>query len=79
MIDPQLRGKVTLKTGANHGMGAATAKAFVTQGCRVFVTYYRDGGRYSEEELQKAREEGVGGDALYRQLLHGGGGWRMHQ
>jgi NAD(P)-dependent dehydrogenase (short-subunit alcohol dehydrogenase family) len=28
MIDPGLRGKVVLVTGANHGIGAATAKAF---------------------------------------------------
>lgn len=26
MIDPQLAGKVALVTGANHGIGVATAK-----------------------------------------------------
>ena len=68
MIDPQLAGKVALITGANHGIGAATAKAFAAQGCKVFVTYYRDACRYSDEELQKAGQDGVGGDALYRAL-----------
>ena len=68
MIDPQLGGKVALITGTNHGIGAAAAKAFAAQGCRVFVTYYRDACRYSEDELQQAREAGAGGDALYRAM-----------
>lgn len=68
MIDPQLEGKVVLITGANHGIGAATAKAFAVQGAQVFITYYRDTCRYSEEELDKAREAGIGGDVLYRAM-----------
>jgi 3-oxoacyl-[acyl-carrier protein] reductase len=68
MIDPQLRDKVVLITGANHGIGAATAKAFAEQGAKLFVTYYREGSRYSDEELRKARETGVGGDMLYRAM-----------
>jgi len=68
VIDPQLEGKVVLITGANHGIGAATAKAFAAQGAQVFITYYRDTCRYSEEELDKAREAGIGGDVLYRAM-----------
>ncbi|RLC99386.1 MAG: hypothetical protein DRI77_02875 [Chloroflexi bacterium] len=41
MIDPGLKGKVALVTGANHGIGAATAKAFAAQGAMVFITYLR--------------------------------------
>ncbi len=52
-------------TGANHGMGAATAKAFAAQEAKVFLSYYRDECRYSDEELDKAREAGIGGDVLY--------------
>lgn len=41
MIDTRLQGKVVLVTGANHGIGAATARAFGAQGAAVFVHYFR--------------------------------------
>jgi 3-oxoacyl-[acyl-carrier protein] reductase len=43
MIDPGLVGKVVLITGANNplGIGAATARAFATQGADVFLHYWR--------------------------------------
>lgn len=43
MIDTGLKNKVVLITGVNnpHGIGAATAKAFATEGAAVFVTYLR--------------------------------------
>jgi 3-oxoacyl-[acyl-carrier protein] reductase len=66
MLDTGLENKVALITGANHGIGAATARALVTQGAQVFLTYYREPTLYSEEELCRALETDVGGDVLYR-------------
>ena len=68
MINPRLENKVVLVTGANHGIGAAIAKAFATQGAKVFISFYREPCRYSDEELQQAKAKGVGGDVLYRAM-----------
>lgn len=68
MIDPRLENKVALVTGANHGIGAAIARAFAAQGAKVFITFYRPPSPYSEEELQQVKAAGVGGDVLYRAM-----------
>jgi 3-oxoacyl-[acyl-carrier protein] reductase len=68
MLDPALERRVVLITGANHGIGAATARLFVEQRASVFLTYYRPPCPYSEAQLQQARESGIGGDVLYRAL-----------
>src|SRR5260370_41009111 len=43
MIDPGLKEKVVLITGANnpHGIGAGVAQTFAAQGSRVFLHYFR--------------------------------------
>ena len=66
MLDPQLTDKVVLITGANHGIGAATAWAFAAQGAKVFISYFREATIYSDEELAAAKTGAIGGDKLYR-------------
>lgn len=66
MINPKLDGKVVLVTGANHGIGAATARVFAAQGAKVFLTYFCEPCEFEADELDAAREAGVGGVRLYR-------------
>jgi len=65
MIDTGLKNKIVLVTGANHGIGAATAKAFAAEEAKVFITYLRlspeDYG-ISQEEVNQASTPGM---ALY--------------
>lgn len=59
-----LKDKVALVTGANHGIGAATALAFAKEGAKVFIHYLRlspeEYGGISQEEADKAKEPGRG-------------------
>jgi len=70
-------GHVAIVTGANHGIGAATAEALARQGCAVLCTYWRledapDPGtpqayrdnRAQDAEPVIARIEAAGGRAL---------------
>ncbi len=68
MIDAQLENKVVLITGANHGIGAAAARAFARQGAKVFITYYREPVSHTPAELDAARQAGAGGEPLYRAM-----------
>ena len=68
MIDTKLKSKVALITGANHGIGAATALALGAQGVKVFASFFRPLPQYSEAELRKAEETGLGGDVFYRAM-----------
>ena len=41
MVDTRISGRVALVTGANHGIGAATAVALAREGAKVLITYLR--------------------------------------
>ncbi len=69
MIDPGLKGKVVLITGANnpHGIGAGVARAFAAQGCRVFLHYFRQkDAAATREEIDEAGKPGL---SFYRAQL----------
>jgi len=68
MIDTGLKDKVVLITGANHGIGATSAKAFAVQGAKVFITYYRPPRQYTEQELEDAQKSGAGGSVFYEAM-----------
>ena len=61
MIETGLQNKVVIVTGANHGIGAATALAFARQGAKIFVHYLRQSPElYGEtrENVERAKHPG---------------------
>lgn len=63
MINPNIEGKTVLVTGANHGIGAATALAFAQQKTKVFITFLRikespvwRNDEYQKKQVQNANE-----------------------
>jgi 3-oxoacyl-[acyl-carrier protein] reductase len=65
MVETGLQGKTVLITGANHGIGAATAKAFAAEGANVLISYLRMSPLVANEYIGKADDLTVPGLALY--------------
>ena len=65
MKEGWLVGRIALVTGANHGIGAATARALAAEGAAVFVTAYRRAPRFEESVRAAALTAGIGGPELY--------------
>jgi 3-oxoacyl-[acyl-carrier protein] reductase len=75
VIDPGLAGRVVLVTGANSGIGAATARAFAAQRA-VVVLHYLHGAAAAPDpavEIQHAVPGRAAALALARELEAGGG------
>ena len=66
MIDPGLKDKVALITGANNpfGIGAAIARAFASHGTNVFIHYFRQTTELSDNK-QNIRESQNPGLAFF--------------
>jgi 3-oxoacyl-[acyl-carrier protein] reductase len=70
VVDTGLKGKVVLVTGANHGVGAATAIAFAQEGSDVFLTYLRLApGTYAGIRAKKAETAEGPGPEYYDKIL----------
>ena len=68
MIDPGLRDKVVLVTGANNpfGIGAAIARAFAAQSTSVFITYLRSLPEEFGIDAATAAKARTPGEEFYR-------------
>jgi 3-oxoacyl-[acyl-carrier protein] reductase len=77
MIEPALHDKVALVTGANHGIGAAIARALAAQGAAVVIHYFdptgtshEDDDAYTPLHIHKGRDAAA---ALVREIETLGG------
>ena len=75
MVDTGLKGKVAFITGANHGIGAATAVAFAREGADVFLTYMRlSPDKHGAMGTNAASSTEKPGPAFYYRILAQGAG-----
>src|SRR5215470_7808598 len=67
-------GHTAIVTGANHGIGAATAAALARRGCAVLCTFFRVEDPVDPGVPQAYRDRRAGGaDAVLAEIWAGGG------
>lgn len=69
MINTGLKGKVVIVTGANHGIGAATAIAFAEEGAKVLINYLRQSPELYGETKENADRATTPGRAYYCKMI----------
>ncbi len=69
MIDTGLKDKTVIVTGANHGIGAATAIAFAREGAHVFIHYLRQSPELYGETMESAEKATVPGCRYYCKMI----------
>jgi 3-oxoacyl-[acyl-carrier protein] reductase len=72
--DVSLHGRVAIVTGANHGIGAATAEALAARGAAVLITYLR--GRVADDDAtpeRYQRQRMTDGDEVAARINGAGG------
>jgi 3-oxoacyl-[acyl-carrier protein] reductase len=69
MINTGLKNKVVIVTGANHGIGAATAVAFAGEGAKVFINYLRQSPELYGETKERAERATAPGRAYYCKMI----------
>lgn len=76
MIDTEIAGRTVLITGANHGIGAAAARAFAGQGADLFLSYLRLAPEHfgDRAEVETMDTAGTGKAFYYRQVAQSADG-----
>lgn len=69
---PDLTGRVALVSGANHGIGAATARLLAAHGAAVLLTYLRTGASSQYPERYQASRRADGQDLAAAIVQDGG-------
>jgi 3-oxoacyl-[acyl-carrier protein] reductase len=67
MPERELEGRIALVTGANHGIGAAIARALAREGADIFITFYRPALTAQETSINDgiyARQRDQGAEAV---------------
>lgn len=64
-------GRTAIVTGANHGIGAATAEALAARGAEVLITYLRTGDKSRSDEYNRSRA--ASGEEVAERLRADGG------